>query len=126
MSSTGENTVAHDLRDRTFQFALRIIRLHKAILASGDATACVLARQILPSGTSIGANVAEAQSGESRADFLHKIMIAQKEARETLYWLRLLVCASLPGGDRVDSLIDEANQLVAILSTIAKRVRQSP
>ena len=63
----------------------------------------------------------EAQSGQSKADFTAKIYIACKEARETNYWLRLLVSADIVPVDKLESMIDESNQLVAILTTIAKK-----
>ena len=83
-----------------------------------------MANQLLRSGTSIGANVEEAQAGQSRADFLSKLSIACKEARETHYWLRLLAATDIVREPRLIDLIDEANQLVAILSTITKRTRK--
>ena len=78
-----------DIVARTFQFALRIIELANQ-LDDGRGSTRVLAKQILRSGTSIGANIEEAQAAESRADFIHKYNIALKEARETKYWLRLI------------------------------------
>ena len=76
------------LREKSYQFALRIIKLYKYIIA--DKTEYVLSKQILRSGTSIGANIEEANQGQSKADFIHKLSIAQKEAFEIDYWLRLL------------------------------------
>jgi four helix bundle protein len=84
-----------------------------------------LASQILRSGTSIGANLAEANSGQSKADFISKCNIALKEARETLYWLRLLLACELVTEDRLGSLIDETDEIVAILTTIVKKARQT-
>ncbi len=76
------------LRTKSYQFALRIVKLYKFIVA--EKTEYVLSKQILRSGTSIGANIEEATQGQSKADFIHKLSIAQKEAFETDYWLRLL------------------------------------
>lgn len=84
-----------------------------------------LATQLLRSGTSIGANVEESQAAQSRADFLSKLSIACKEARETHYWLRLLASSDIVAEIRLTELIDEANQLVAILTTITKRTREN-
>lgn len=84
-----------------------------------------LATQLLRSGTSIGANVEESQAAQSRADFLSKLSIACKEARETHYWLRLLASSDIVAENRLTELIDEANQLVAILTTITKRTREN-
>ena len=76
-----------------------------------------LANQLLRSGTSVGANVEEGQAAQSRADFNHKYSIACKEARETHYWLRLLVAANIIPKEKLHPLIDEADQLVAILTS---------
>ncbi|MCB0227199.1 MAG: four helix bundle protein [Anaerolineae bacterium] len=83
----------------------------------------VLAGQILRSGTSIGANMEEANAGQSKPDFITKCSIALKEARETLYWLRLLVECNLVSSERLTSLISEADEIVAILTTIVKNAR---
>ncbi len=74
--------------DKSFEFAVRIVKLYKLIIK--DKKEYVLSKQILRSGTSIGANIWEAVNGESKADFIHKMSIAQKECSETLYWLKLL------------------------------------
>ena len=84
-----------------------------------------LATQLLRSGTSIGANVEESQAAQSRADFLSKLSIACKEARETHYWLRLLAASDIVAEILLTELINEANQLVAILTTITKRTREN-
>jgi four helix bundle protein len=77
----------------------------------------------LRSGTSVGANVEEAQGGQSRADFLSKISIACKESRETHYWLRLLAASRLVPESRLIELLDESNQLIAILTAIIRKTR---
>lgn len=82
-----------------------------------------LANQLLRAGTSIGANVEEAQGGQSRADFIAKSYIACKEARETHYWLRLLAASNVVTSEQITELTDEANQLVAILTSIVKKAR---
>jgi four helix bundle protein len=82
-----------------------------------------LAKQLLRSGTSIGANVEEAHGSQSKADFIAKMSIACKEARETHYWMRLLVATELVSSAKLEELIDEANQLVAILTSIVKNTR---
>ncbi len=92
---------------------------------TGAGVSRTLANQLLRSGTSIGANVEEAQAAQSRADFLNKLSIARKEARETHYWLRLLSTTDLVSAPRLTDLVDEADQLVAILTTITKRTRQN-
>ena len=113
-----------DIEDRTFAFAVRVVRLCQS-LDEKPGTSRTLANQLLRSGTSIGANVAEAQGGQSRADFTAKMAIANKEARETLYWLKLLVATETVPSSRLDDLIDESNQLVAILTTIINKTRRN-
>jgi four helix bundle protein len=111
-----------DLTARTFEFARRAVKLCQTL----DKTPGVsrsLANQLLRSGTSTGANVEEAQGGQSRADFLSKISIACKEARETHYWLRLLSASGTIPESRLTELLDEANQLVAILTAIIRKTR---
>ena len=90
-----------------------------------DAAAEVLARQILRSGTSIGANLEEAAAGQSRADFVSKCNIALKEARERHYWLRLFVEAQVVPPEKLEGLLGESNELVAILTAIVKNARMS-
>ena len=113
-----------DLPERTFAFALRVVKLCKH-LDEAPGVARTMSRQLLRSGTSIGANVEEGQGGQSRADFISKYSIACKEARETLYWLRLVLAAELVPETRIESLITECNELVAILTSIIKRAREN-
>ncbi|WP_164104385.1 four helix bundle protein [Candidatus Laterigemmans baculatus] len=111
-----------DLPDRTFAFAERIVKLSLALESNGRVSA-TLANQLLRSGTSIGANVEEGQASQSRADFVSKYSIACKEARETHYWLRLLTATELLPPERLQPLTQEANELIAILTTIIKNSR---
>lgn len=78
----------HSLKNKSFQFALKIVNLYKKIRA--EKREFVMSKRLLPSGTSVGANIREAQNAQSKADFVHKLSIAQKECDETLYWLELL------------------------------------
>jgi four helix bundle protein len=82
-----------------------------------------LANQLLRSGTSVGANLEESKGGQSRADFLSKVSISLKEARETHHWLRLLNAAAILSERQFAPLLDEANQIVAILTTIVKNTK---
>lgn len=111
-----------DLRARTKAFARRIIRLYVA-LPRNDTVAQVLGKQALRSGTSIGANYREACRARSKLEFISKIGDCLKEADETLYWLELLVDESVVAARRLQPLIVEADELVAILTTIAKRAK---
>lgn len=100
----------NDLCERTFGFSVRIYKLCK---------------ELLKSGTSIGANIEEGQAGQSRLDFLSKYNIALKEARETFYWLKLLVAVEVFPKNKLNDLLHECDELVAILTTIVKKVRNS-
>ena len=111
-----------DLCERTFEFATRIVRLCRE-LDKRPGVSRTLCNQLLRSGTSIGANVEEGQCGQSRADFVSKIQIACKEARETLYWLRLLVATDIVSAEKLEPLVKESNELVAILTTIIKNTK---
>ena len=113
-----------DLPERTFAFALRIIELCKS-LDQKPGVARTLSRQVLRSGTSVGANVEEGQGGQSKADFISKLSIACKEARETHYWLRLLAASSIIEESHLAPLMDECNQLVAILTAITGNAKRN-
>jgi len=112
-----------DLPDRTFAFADRVVRLCTYLEQQGRVST-TLATQLLRAGTSIGANVEEGIASESRKDFVHKYSIACKEARESYYWLRLLAVSETVTKERLDPLIGEANELIAILTTIIKKSRE--
>lgn len=113
-----------DIGERTLEYSLRAIRLYRALEDLRDSAGLIIAKQYLRSATSIGANVAEAQSAESKADFIHKYSLAQKEARESLYWLRLLEKSEIVDGCRLDPLIHETDELVAIITTIIVRAKK--
>jgi len=83
-----------DITSRSFDFAVRIVKLCKH-MEETPGVSRTLANQLLRSGTSIGANVEEAQGGQSKADFISKLSIANKEARETLYWIKLLIASNI-------------------------------
>ena len=112
-----EASIPKDIRERTFSFALRVIKLCRH-LDEKPGTSRVLGKQFLRSGTSIGANVEEAQAGQSKADFICKYAIALKEARETLYWIRLISAAQLLPDNRLSDLQGEAGELAKILGAI--------
>jgi four helix bundle protein len=111
-----------DLPERTFAFATRVVNLGRH-LDGRPGVSRTLANQLLRSGTSVGANVEEGQAAQSRADFIAKYSIACKEARETHYWLRLLLATELVEESQIESLINEANQIVAILTSTIKKLR---
>ena len=110
-----------DLRVRTKDFALRIIKLYRALPKTEEAR--VLGRQILRSGTSVAANYRSACRGRSRADFISKIGITVEEADETAFWLELLTDAGIVKKVRLEKLLVEANELVRIFQATRTTVK---
>jgi four helix bundle protein len=112
-----------DLRLRTRQFALRIIRLFGALPQTVEAQ--VLGKQLLRSGTSVGAHYREGHRARSNPEFISKLEGGLQELEETTYWLELLVESEIVPENRLAELIDEANQLTAIFVTCVKRAKES-
>jgi len=106
-----------DIKERTFSFALEILRFCRG-LDTKPRSLRILAQQLLRSGTSVGANVQEAQAGQSRADFISKYSIALKEARETLYWLRLLDASGELSNGSCKALLREADEIARVIASI--------
>jgi len=116
LEAKNENLV----KDKSFDFALLIIDCYKYLSSKNE---YVLSKQLLRSGTSIGANIEEAQASQSRKDFLSKMSIASKEARETLYWIKLLVKSEfLDEYQGTNELVEEINSVINILTKIVKTV----
>ena len=113
-----------DVTKRSFEFAARIVRLCR-FFDGQDRFSQTMASQLLRSGTSIGANIGEAQAGQSRADFVSKISISCKEARETLYWLRLLEASESISAEKLRPIAKEADELVRLLTSIVKSALNS-
>ena len=111
-----------DIQERTFEFAVRVVKLVNRLPRT--VAGIEIGRQVVRAATSIGSNVEEADAAESKRDFIHKMSIAHKEARETRYWLRI-VKAALLDDDEVQALIQENDELVRILYTIVENARQS-
>lgn len=105
-----------DIKERMFLFGVRIVRLVGRLPKT--VAGIEIGRQIIRSGTSVGANAEEADAAESRRDFIHKMSIARKEARETGFWLRTILAAELLVDGEVRSLDQESDELVRILSAI--------
>lgn len=105
------------IREKSYAFAVQIIKLCKKLEETKE---YVLAKQLLKAGTSIGANVEEAIAGQSRADFISKMSIASKEARETNYWLRLLRDSEIISQEQVSDHLAKSEELVNILTAIVK------
>ena len=101
------------IRTKSYQFALRVVKLSRFLVE--EKKEFVLSKQILRSGTSIGANVEESKQAQSKADFIHKLSIANKEAFETNYWLRLLRDSDLIGSKLAESLLNDCEELQKIL-----------
>ena len=114
----------NDLKERCFEFAKRIIFLCQKLEQSPGVTRTI-SNQLIRSGTSIGANIEEAHGSQSKADFTAKMYISCKEARETNYWLRLLIETKMISEKQLANLLDESNQLIAILTSIVKKTSSS-
>ena len=107
------------LKDYSFAFAVRSIRLYKHLVDKKKEF--VLSRQLLRSGTSIGASVEEANQVESKSDFIHKLSIANKEANETQYWLRLLKDAEILEEKLAASFLADISEILKLLTAIIKK-----
>ena len=110
------------LTERSYGFALRIVSLYRHL--TEQKKEYVLSKQVLRSGTSIGANVTEANHAQSKADFIHKLSIAHKESFETEYWLCLLRDSNYVSGARIGALITECQELQRILTASIKTARR--
>ncbi len=111
----GANNIIHD---KSYQFAIRIVNLYKYLVANKKEF--VLSKQVLRSGTAVGALVKEAEHAQSTADFVNKLSIALKEANETLYWLELLKDTDFIEEKMFQSMYNDAEELVKILVKIIK------
>jgi four helix bundle protein len=112
-----------DLKTRTRDFALRVIRCYTALPKSTEAQ--VIGRQLLRSGTSVGAHYREAQRSRSNAEFISKIEGGLQELEEAMYWMELLIGAGIVKEQLLEALRNEANEIMAILVTCTKKVKSS-
>ena len=112
----------NDLRKRTTDFALRIIRMYSSLPKS--TVAQTLGKQVLRSGTSVGAQFRESQRAKSDADFVNKLEGVLQEADETAYWLELLVTAEIVPAAKLEPLRKETDELIAIIVTIVTKVKK--
>src|SRR5689334_7204251 len=108
--------MATDIQERAIEYALRDMKRYQHLQRKRDGAGWILGRQYLRSATSVGANLIEAQAGETRRDFLHKCSIVQKEAREAKYWFTLLLRSGLASERQLSSLLDATNQIIAIIT----------
>ena len=109
------------IKEESFDYALKAIELYKILIKRKE---FILSKQFLRSSTSIGANVAEATAGFSKRDFIYKMGIASKEARESFYWIRLIEASALVDYD-FKSLKEDAQKLIRILTSIVKTAQSS-
>jgi four helix bundle protein len=107
------------VKDKSFEFSLKIIELYKQLKLQKE---FVLSKQLLRSGTSIGANIAESEAAYSRADFIHKLTLASKETRETLYWLQLLDKSQVVKID-LKTHVEDCEEMIRLLTSIIKTSR---
>jgi four helix bundle protein len=121
MNDERKNQEPKDLQIRTKEFALRGIRMYSALPKSTEAQ--VLGKQVLRSGTSVGANYREANRARSKPEFIAKIGDCLKELDETAYWLELLTESSIIPNAKLADLRDECDQLLAIFTTISKKTK---
>ncbi len=112
-----------NIQERTFEFGVRVIRLVDQLprTMSGN----MIGQQLIRAGTSVGANMQEADAAESKKDFIHKTGIALKEAKESRYWLRLVDATLLPNDTEVKALMQEAHELSLILGAIKSKASKS-
>jgi four helix bundle protein len=104
------------IKDKSFHFAVRIVNLFKIL--SEERKEYILSKQLLRSGTSIGANIREAINAQSQADFIHKFSIAQKECDETLYWIELLKETNYINDSEFSSIHNDASEILKIIRSI--------
>jgi len=111
------------LKDKSLPFAIRIVNLYKFLVS--EHKEFVLSKQILKSGTSVGANIREASFGESKSDFIHKLAIAQKEINETLFWLELLKETSYITELQYESINIQAIELLKLITSSIKTAKRN-
>ena len=104
------------VQQKSFAFAIRIVNVYKYLIS--EKKEFVLSKQLLRSGTSIGANIEESIGGQSDKDFLSKISIAYKESRETIYWLKLLQATNYLSQQESESLLNDAEEICRIIGKI--------
>ena len=110
------------LHDKSILFAVRIVNFYKHL--SGNKKEFVLSKQILRSGTSIGANIRESKNAESDSDYVHKLSIALKEADETQYWLEVLSLSNIITNSEFDSMNNDVKEIIALLTTIITKIKK--
>lgn len=111
-----------DILDRTFKFGVRVVKMAMAL--PRNQAVMVLTRQVVAAGTSVGANLREANHAETRKSFVHHVEIALKECCETVYWLEIIVEAGIVERRRMQPLIQEGREIEKILATVVRKSKQ--
>ena len=111
------------LRDKSFVFAIRIVNLYKYLCE--ESKEYIMSKQVMRSGTSVGAMIREAEYSESKADFIHKLAIAQKEINETLYWLELLQETEYISNKEFESIYLDATEIIKMITSSIKTVKST-
>ena len=111
------------VKNKSFVFAIRVVKLYQYLCS--EKKEYVLSKQLLRSGTSVGANIREAEHGQSTADFIHKMAIAQKEINETIYWLELLNATDYLTLDQFESINTDAIEIIKLITSIIKSVKSN-
>lgn len=111
------------IKSKSFSFAVRIVKLYQYL--KNEKNEFVISKQLLKSGTSIGALIRESEHSESKSDFIHKLAIAQKETNESLYWLELLFSTDIISKEQFESINNDAVELIKILTAIIKSTKLS-
>ena len=116
------NERSNPIKEKSFAFALRVIKLYSYL---NEKKEFVISKQILRSGTSIGANVREAQNAESKKDFMHKLAIAQKECDESIYWLELLKETNYLNQEEFNGLNEDATSILKMIRSAIMTAKKS-
>ncbi|EQB94112.1 hypothetical protein C874_05040 [Elizabethkingia anophelis 502] len=114
-----DNIVKH----KSFDFAVRIIKLYQYL--SSDKKEFILSKQILRSGTSVGAMIRESEHAQSKSDFIHKLSIAQKEINETIYWLELFQATDYLSAQEFESINEDAVEIIKLITSIIKTTKNN-
>jgi four helix bundle protein len=111
------------VKDKSFRFAIRVVNLYKYL--TSEKSEFIIARQLLRSGTAVGALVRESVHAESKNDFIHKLAIAQKEANESIYWIELLQATEYLSDEQFTSIIADAKEVISLITAIIKTTKKS-
>ncbi|MEA2105048.1 MAG: four helix bundle protein [Candidatus Cloacimonadota bacterium] len=111
------------VKDKSFAFAIRIVKLYQFLV--DNRKEYILSKQVLRSGTSVGAMVREAEHAESKADFNHKMAIAQKEINETIYWIELLLETGYLSKEQFESINQDAVEIIKLITSIIKSAKNN-